>query len=350
MPKFSIISPVYKVEKYLPIFVDCIFNQSFNDFEVIFVDDGSPDNSGSLCDVYAKKDSRIKVFHKMNGGVSSARNKGLELASGDWILFFDPDDTFPSNTLKTISNVISQHPEVELVLFNYMHILNGSKRKFNKNTVPTNIVLDSEGILKYMISTVISNDNVLRSPWTKAYRRSTILASGIKFTSRTFAEDYQFNLNLFPKLNFAIAVPDCLYNYWIHPVSAISKYHQGILDVWDEDTCKELSIYKDNQSYINDDMYHAYLKKTFSSLTFALLSVYKNDNKKDDIIYNTIVLDSVQTIIYEINHNKLKVNNRILKAIESGSIVVVKRELFIMNIVVMMKKKLLNIKNKLLGW
>ncbi len=196
MPKFSIISPIYKVEKYLPSFINCIFNQNFEDFEVILVDDGSPDQSGSLCDVFAKKDCRLKVIHKENGGVSSARNKGIDAAIGDWILFFDPDDTFPSNTLETLSKVITLHPEIELVLFNHTHILPGGTIISSENKVPTNIVLDSKGIIRYMISTIISDDNVLRSPWTKAYRRSTLLESGIRFTKRTFAEDYQFNLNL----------------------------------------------------------------------------------------------------------------------------------------------------------
>lgn len=92
VPKVSVIVPVYKVEKYLPECIESILAQTFTDFELILVDDGSPDNSGKICDDYAARDSRIRVFHKENGGVSSARNLGLDNARGEWIAFVDSDD------------------------------------------------------------------------------------------------------------------------------------------------------------------------------------------------------------------------------------------------------------------
>ena len=91
-PKISVIVPVYNVEKYLHRCVDSILAQTFNDFELLLIDDGSKDKSGAICDEYAAKDSRVRVFHKENGGVSSARNLGLENAKGDWIIFIDSDD------------------------------------------------------------------------------------------------------------------------------------------------------------------------------------------------------------------------------------------------------------------
>ena len=91
-PKISVIVPVYKVEKYLPECIESVLAQTFTDFELILVDDGSPDNSGAICDAYAARDPRIRVFHKENGGVSSARNLGLDHARGEWIAFVDSDD------------------------------------------------------------------------------------------------------------------------------------------------------------------------------------------------------------------------------------------------------------------
>ena len=92
MPKVSVIVPVYKAEKYLHRCVDSILSQTFTDWELLLIDDGSPDRSGEICDEYAKKDTRIRVFHKENGGVSSARNMGLDIAKGKWIVFVDSDD------------------------------------------------------------------------------------------------------------------------------------------------------------------------------------------------------------------------------------------------------------------
>ena len=91
-PKISVIVPVYKAEKYLHRCVDSILAQSYTDFELLLIDDGSPDNSGAICDEYAIKDSRVRVFHKQNGGASSARNKGLDHANGEWVSFVDSDD------------------------------------------------------------------------------------------------------------------------------------------------------------------------------------------------------------------------------------------------------------------
>ena len=88
----SIITPVYKVEAYLPRCVDSILNQSFQDFELILVDDGSPDQSGMICDRFAEEDNRIRVIHQVNGGAAAARNTGLDAASGEWITFVDSDD------------------------------------------------------------------------------------------------------------------------------------------------------------------------------------------------------------------------------------------------------------------
>lgn len=92
MAKITVIVPVYLTEEYLPRCLDSILNQSFSDFELILVEDGSPDNCGKICDKYAEKDGRIKVIHQSNAGVSSARNRGLDLASGDYIVFIDSDD------------------------------------------------------------------------------------------------------------------------------------------------------------------------------------------------------------------------------------------------------------------
>ena len=92
MPKISIIVPVYNVEKYLPRCLDSIIGQTFKDWECLVIDDGSTDTSGTICDEYARKDNRVKVFHKKNGGLTSARNHGLERAHGDWIMHVDGDD------------------------------------------------------------------------------------------------------------------------------------------------------------------------------------------------------------------------------------------------------------------
>ena len=97
MAKVSVIIPVYKAANCLRRCVDSILNQTFTDFELILVDDGSPDQSGRICDEYAIRDTRVKTVHKENGGVSTARNAGLDIAIGKWIVFVDSDDWCESN-------------------------------------------------------------------------------------------------------------------------------------------------------------------------------------------------------------------------------------------------------------
>lgn len=118
MPQLSIIIPVYNAEKFITRCIDSILSQSFTDYELLLIDDGSTEESGAICDEYAAKDARIRVFHKENGGVSSARNLGLDKATGDYILFADADDYYYNrNVLQELSAAIEQNPLCELLYF-----------------------------------------------------------------------------------------------------------------------------------------------------------------------------------------------------------------------------------------
>ena len=103
-PKVSIIVPIYNVEKYIHKCIDSILSQTFTDFELILVDDGSPDKCGEICEQYALKDNRIKVVHKENGGLSDARNAGIDVASGKYIYFIDSDDWISPNSIISLLN------------------------------------------------------------------------------------------------------------------------------------------------------------------------------------------------------------------------------------------------------
>ncbi len=124
----SIIVPIYDVERYLPKCIESILNQTFKEFELILVDDGSPDNSGIICDEYSKRDERIKVIHKENGGVSSARNVGLDSALGEYIGFVDPDDYIDKYMYqKMIEMCITKNADVSICKF--AREINGQRNK-----------------------------------------------------------------------------------------------------------------------------------------------------------------------------------------------------------------------------
>lgn len=114
-PKISVIVPVYKVERYIKECVNSILASTFTDFELLLVDDGSPDNSGRICEEYAQKDMRIRVLHKPNGGVSSARNLGLDRARGEWVTFIDSDDLISPTFLEGLYRPIAKGENVDFV-------------------------------------------------------------------------------------------------------------------------------------------------------------------------------------------------------------------------------------------
>ena len=137
--KVSFILPIYNVEKYLSECAESILAQTYRDFEILLVDDGSPDNCPALCDEWAKKDSRIKALHKPNGGLSDARNYGLEHAQGDYVVFVDSDDYISKTLLKDIEPYINQN--IDLIKWKPIFVEENGNIKTNlkKNYVALNL-------------------------------------------------------------------------------------------------------------------------------------------------------------------------------------------------------------------
>mgnify|MGYP002514814989 FL=1 len=130
MELISVVIPVYNVEKYIRKALDSVIGQTYANLEIITVDDGSPDNSGKICDEYAAKDSRIKVIHKENGGVSSARNAGISLASGKWLYFMDPDDWIEPNALE-LALKKAKETDADAVFFDYEKVYPNHSVKYS---------------------------------------------------------------------------------------------------------------------------------------------------------------------------------------------------------------------------
>ncbi|MBS5190335.1 MAG: glycosyltransferase family 2 protein [Lachnospiraceae bacterium] len=119
-PLVSVIVPIYNVEKYLGQCIDSLVNQTYRELEIILVDDGSKDNSGSICDIYAKEDFRVKVIHKSNGGLSSSREAGINVASGDYVMIIDGDDWINTDTIQECMDCIVKEADLQCVLFSYV--------------------------------------------------------------------------------------------------------------------------------------------------------------------------------------------------------------------------------------
>ena len=183
-PLVSIIVPIYNVEQYLQRCVDSLINQTYRNLEIILVDDGSPDRCGEICDDYAKGDSRIKVIHKSNGGLSDARNKGLDMASGDYVMFVDSDDWIDSQTCEnSIRNAIGNNADI-VVFGMYLFYDNGRLVKRNKGIISS--TPSHEECMRSLIYK-IPEAGIFNNVCNKMFHRR--LFTGITFPVGLYAED-----------------------------------------------------------------------------------------------------------------------------------------------------------------
>ena len=221
-PFISIIVPIYKVENYIRECVDSIICQK-GDWELILVDDGSPDGCPAICDEYAAKDERVQVIHKKNGGVSTARNAGLDIARGDWIWFVDGDDFITGNEINNCIDKVKRS-DSDYVQFGHVRI---DEESGNKQIIRANNIIDEEKndfFLKYAIYT----------HWCVWYKRTIIKCHNLRFsTGLRMAEDLEFMyLYQFYAMK-PIQLDANLYNYRIRKDSAvrnINTYRNGVED------------------------------------------------------------------------------------------------------------------------
>ena len=173
LPYISVIVPVYNVEKYLHRCIDSILAQSFTDFELLLIDDGSKDNSGEICDGYAANDSRVRVFHKENGGVSSARNVGLDNAMGIWVAYVDSDDWVAKDYLKNLIGHTKTGVDLVVSFPTYcFEDASSSKPEYLPKLV------DEHNFEEIFVEHSMHQNT---SPWSKLFRRSIIESANIRF-------------------------------------------------------------------------------------------------------------------------------------------------------------------------
>ena len=186
---FSIVVPVYNVEPYLHQCVDSILQQSCNDYELILVDDGSTDNSGNICDTYSDKNEHVIVIHKKNGGLSSARNAGLEIAQGQFVIFLDSDDFWDNlEALKRIKSLLNES-EADLLVFNAKRYYEDGKNSSLIINCDVNRSLINSGNVIESIEYMIRNNIYRAAAWNKVIRRSIIQEHNMRFKEGYLSED-----------------------------------------------------------------------------------------------------------------------------------------------------------------
>lgn len=185
----SVIIPAYNVEQYLVKCVDSIINQSYNNIEIIIVDDGSTDNTLAVAQVLQKKDKRVKVVHQDNKGLSEARNTGIKVATGEFISFVDADDYIENGMICGLLKNMKDHDADVSCCRAFIHSRNGIVRHPNNNPKEITIIKEKESLIEGYL-----NGNITMAAWDKLYRKSAL--SGIWFDKNTFNEDADFTLKL----------------------------------------------------------------------------------------------------------------------------------------------------------
>ena len=218
MDKISIIIPIYNVELYLPQCLDSVINQSFRNIEIILVNDGSTDSCRQICEDYAAKDQRIKVIHKKNGGLSDARNVGLNQATGNFISFVDSDDIlsihFCEKLLKTLLENDAGIAECDFLCFEKDQDL----EKFASNPEENTEVFETEVALELLM-----NENLKQMVWNKLYRREVV--GDLQFPVGKINEDEFWTYKIFGNSKKVVKITDVLYFYRQQTESIMGKQY-----------------------------------------------------------------------------------------------------------------------------
>lgn len=281
-PLISIIVPVYKVEKYLDRCVESIVNQTYKNLEIILVDDGSPDNCPAICDEWAQKDDRIKVIHKLNGGVSSARNEGIRNALSKYLLFIDSDDDIEKDMVdKLFTSLHENGSDISVCNMNFVN----EKGEVLYSSDFSTKALTGNRITDYLTGTYGIG------PCNKLYRADIIKNNHILFdTDLIYGEDHWFNYLYFKLCKKVSLIEDKLYNYFItNEGSSTYGLTKGYLNCW------RLTKKLMHEELENKENYRILLNQYFDQLAVlaAKLSVCGDRNLVNE--YYPIIIKEIQS-------------------------------------------------------
>lgn len=298
--KISAIMPVYNVEKYVGKCIESLQKQTLGDFELIAVDDGSPDRSGEICDEYAKNDPRIKVIHQKNSGAPAARNAAIEIATGKYLYFMDSDDWAEKTMLEDMYNAAEAN-EAQLVVAGYYIDTYYSDTEFysQEQTFPTTVFASCEDFRRNAYK--LFDRNLLYTPWNKLFLREYIMKNNIRFKN-VFWDDFPFNLDVVKDVERVVVLENKYYHFMrARAESETAKYRSDMYEKREEEHGWMTDLYEywrieDAES--NEMLQRRYIERVVGcveNITNPACTLSAKEKKKE--IKKIITSDRVKTAL-----------------------------------------------------
>lgn len=288
---FSIIVPIYNVEKYLPECIESVQHQNFDSYELILVDDGSPDRCPEICEKYAEKDEHIVVIHKKNGGLSAARNTGIKIAKGDYIIFLDGDDALNESALERLCTEFSLNEKVDILIGNVHHWFKNEEIVYFNNNQFTDYAKDhslSDLCEMYAKRSVL----IPWRAWQSAYRLDFIKEHHLLFDSNIIgAEDCDFFFKLLPFVESYILSDFAIVKYRAFREGSVVnapsyKSIMGQLVVFKK-------LFDSTKLFTDEKLMKRYFSDKFTNIIILVNGLKNNNEKKiclDYIIKNKYII------------------------------------------------------------
>ncbi|SDN05472.1 glycosyltransferase family 2 protein [Bacillus sp. OK048] len=335
-PLISIIIPVYNVEEYLDRCFESVKKQTYNNLEIIFVNDGSPDNCGPMCDKYANEDNRVKVVHKNNEGLGFARNSGLDVASGDYVAFVDSDDFVAADYIEKLYDAITRN-DADTAICGIVRYFNNEKQIAKSICEREKIYFDEEIIDNVLLNMISSEPSgkvesiIPVSVWHELYSMKLINDNNIRFHSeREFiSEDAVFQIDYFKHSHKTVIIPYELYYYFSSQEGSLStKYRKNRFEQE-----KQLAFELDRKlkQFVRPINYKNRVDRLFLGRVRTCLMMeleHGNTSRFTEIVNDEMVQETLKCYPFNENPIKIRIFNFFLK----------KKNCFMLKLLIQMKR------------
>ena len=298
MKLISVVIPVYNVQKYLEECLDSVIGQTYKNIEILLIDDGSTDLSGKICDEYADKDFRIQVIHQKNSGLSGARNKGIDLSSGDYIMFLDSDDYLEKDMLEKLVTTI-ENLQCDIAVTGTIYCDENKNFLFEKSVKQQKIYHKNEQIFNLLTSYEIGT-----MAWGKLYNKN--LFNDLRYPLNKYHEDVYLTYKLLDKSKKTVVIPDIGVHYRQIKTSIVhSKFSIKHLD--------SVEATKQRMEFI-EKKYPEYRKYSYSTVVYACCKVFEKmvqSGYRNEKIETNIQKDVRKYLFYFLFYSKSRITTKL---------------------------------------